>query len=412
MQSIRETLLQCYLAGIASVRGNDAVQRYLRQHPLGASLHLVAIGKAAVDMTLGAITVCDDLIHDGLVITKHGHLGSVLAGDHRFSCIESDHPVPGENTLCAGTELLHYLKNRAKAGARFLFLLSGGASSLVDVLPDNMSLNDLRALNRSLLSSGLNIEQMNRARCSLSQIKSGRLAEYLRNCPTLNLLVSDVPDDNPAVIGSGLLTYSDDAVDISIYPQTVRELLYRHRCTELTDLRHFSRITTRVVACIDDAKAAAAAAARTQGFPAEPMSPLLVGDAEKAGVRLAGVLRSHSNLLHVWGGETTVTLPEHPGCGGRNQHLALSAAIALQGTDGIYLLAAGTDGTDGPTTAAGGLVDGATVRRGEAMGLYAGDCLRRADAGTFLKASGDLVETGPTGTNVMDLVLGFNDRPR
>ncbi|HKH19318.1 MAG TPA: MOFRL family protein, partial [Gammaproteobacteria bacterium] len=109
----------------------------------------------------------------------------------------------------------------------------------------------------------------------------------------------------------------------------------------------------------------------------------------------------------IWGGETAVTLPSNPGRGGRNQHLALAAALELQGKEKLYMLAAGTDGTDGPTDDAGALVDGNTISRGEANGLDAQDCLRRANGGTFLEASGDLIRTGPSGTNVMDLVIGL-----
>ncbi len=408
MKAIREVLLQCYLSGVARVRGHDAVRAYLTQHPPTRPLNLVAIGKAAADMTLGAVASCDNFIRDGLVITKHNHLLPDLVRDNRFECIESDHPLPGEDTLRAGAALLNYLETRARSGTHFLFLLSGGASSLVESLPNGMSLDELRKLNQTLLADGLDIGRMNRMRCALSRIKSGRLAIYLKGCPTLNLLISDVPGDNPAVIGSGLLTYSADPIDRSVYSQSACEIFDRYHCAPVTDVQYFSNVNTHIIACLDDAKKAAAAKAKTRSFPVKVVSQFLAGDAAEAGAELARTLCNNPGQLFVWGGETTVTLPEHPGCGGRNQHLALSAAIALQGMEGVYLLAAGTDGTDGPTSAAGGLVDSGTVWRGRDAGLDAEDHLRSADAGTFLNATNDLIETGPTGTNVMDLVLGFN----
>jgi hydroxypyruvate reductase len=173
----------------------------------------------------------------------------------------------------------------------------------------------------------------------------------------------------------------------------------------------FANLEYRIVARPADARIAAADAARELGYSALQHTELLRGDAEQAGRSLAAQVRGGEiGTVQAWGGETTVTLPARPGRGGRNQSLALAAAIDLAGCDGCLLLAAGSDGSDGPTDDAGALVDGATVQRGSGEGLDANRCLATADAGSFLAASGDLVTTGPTGTNVMDLVLGLRWR--
>ena len=152
-------------------------------------------------------------------------------------------------------------------------------------------------------------------------------------------------------------------------------------------------------------------AARRQGLAVHVHRDLLQGPAADAGQRLASDLQRAAAGVHVWGGETSVRLPPHPGRGGRNQHLALAAAIELAGRSDCVLLAAGTDGSDGPTDAAGALVDGDTLARGETEGLSPRTALQQADSGRFLEASGDLLETGPTGTNVMDLVIAWKGPP-
>ena len=409
MSSLREDLRRIYDDGVRRVRGFDAVRSYLAGHPLSRPVHLVAVGKAASAMALGALDADGGRVIDGLVITKHGHVEDALARQGQIECIESDHPVPGGNTLRAGERLLAYLAERARGDAHFLFLLSGGASSLVEVLPRGMALDDLRNLTERLLSTGLDINQMNRVRRALSGIKSGRLAAHLNRCPTLSLLISDVPGDDPGVIGSGLLTPVRDAVNVDEYPGVVRDLVARVGLVSVPGEVEFEAIESHIVACLDDAKDACVFSANSLGYKTVVAQEFIEGDiAEVAALLYSQLQRSKGEVL-IWGGEPTVKLPDASGRGGRNQQLALEVALRLRGRAEGYFLSAGTDGTDGPTNDAGALVDGATVERGEAQGLDVADCLRRTDAGTFLKASGDLITTGPTGTNVMDLMIGFND---
>lgn len=408
MSAPRALLLDMFRAGVARVDGRRAVRESLAARPFAGEAHLVAVGKAAAAMTAGALDALGPRVVDGLVISKRGHIDAALARDARLACVESDHPVPGARSLAAGATLLRHVAARARPGARFLFLLSGGASSLAEAPSPGLSGDDLMALTRALLASGLDIAQMNRARRAVSAIKGGRLAAALQGCPTLNLLISDVPGDDPAVVGSGLLTPTREEFDAGAYPPTVRALLAGVAPAPIPDDALFANIDTRIVACLDDAKAAAAQAARAAGREAQVAPEFVCGDACAAARALTRALAGRPGALLVWGGETTLTLPASPGRGGRNQHLALAAAVEIDGDPRLHFLAAGTDGTDGPTDAAGGLVDGGTLARGADQGLDARDCLARADSGVFLEAAGDLLTTGPTGTNVMDLMIGCN----
>lgn len=394
-----------FRAGLARVDGRQAVRSALADDSSPAPDYLVSVGKAST-MPLGALDVYGEALRDGLVISKSHHIDAALREDSRLQCVESAHPVPDQRTLDAGRQLLEYVRARAGRG-RFLFLLSGGASSLVEVLPDGLNLDGAREINAALLASGLDIEKMNALRRSISRIKGGRLARYLGDSEALSLLISDVPGDNPAVIGSGLLTPTRDAIDWNDYPPAVREILERVELPPPAEASDCARVETRIIAKLDDAKEAVAQAARELGYEVELMSEFMSGDAREVGDALARLLLSAEPGVYIWGGETSVVLPDSPGRGGRNQHLALAAATALSGNEGAYLLAAGTDGTDGVSDDAGGLVDGGTVARGEAAGVRADEALERADSGRLLEASGDLVTTGPTGTNVMDLVIGL-----
>lgn len=245
---------------------------------------------------------------------------------------------------------------------------------------------------------------MNRVRKGLSRIKGGRLATYLGNRPASALMVSDVPGDDPAVIGSGALVASTPGPLPAGLPEWLSEQLR-------SPPDRVAPIPVRIVACLEDAKQAAARRSRELGYTVKVDSHFLDGEAELTGQQLAVRLIDSPVGLTIYGGETTVQLPANPGRGGRNQALALAAAMVLKGRDDVFLAALGTDGTDGPTGDAGALVDGGTVSRGELQGHDATDCLRQANSGYFLQASGDLITTGATGTNVMDLVLALKLEP-
>ena len=404
----RNDLIQIFNSGINRVSGRAAVIADLQAHPIAdKELHLLAIGKAASDMTSGALSILGDRIKDGLLITKRGHISAELKENNVIELIESDHPIPTEASLQAGQRLLAYLEQRAIAGASFLFLLSGGASSLVEVLPSGMSLEDLKDMTQLLLAKGLDIGQMNTLRQAVSTIKGGRLATKLNGCETLNLMISDVPGDDPAVIGSGLLNSSTRRLNIDDYPPEIKQRLHNIALVPAPDNDAFRQINTRIVARLEDAKVACADKAIALGYDTRVIAEFVEGDVVEVADRLYHSLSTAKQQLLVWGGEPAMNLPSSPGRGGRNQHLALLLAERIAHREGVYFLIAGTDGSDGPTTDAGALVDGKTISRGVSMGLDVKHSLATADSGNFLAQSKDLISTGPTGTNVMDLMIGL-----
>lgn len=403
-EALRRQLLEIYASALRAVAGDTLVKRQLAAEPLTAPVAVVAIGKAAEAMALGAQQALGAGVQRGLLITKHGYLNHPF--DSHWECIEAGHPLPDADSLHAGQRLLDFL-HATPEQEQLLFLISGGASALVEVLPPGIAPEQLSELNQWLLASGLAIDAMNRVRKGISAIKAGGLARHLAGRRVTQLLLSDVPGNDPRVIGSGLLVAhgkSDLATEQLPLPRWARALL--HRAAPLVEEAGFVSITTRLLAGNRTARLAAQHAAQQCGLSVVHHDYDFQGDAAQCGGKFAGRLLTAPPALHIWGGEATVQLPARPGRGGRCQQLALAAAMSLAGSDGL-LLAAGTDGSDGPGEEAGALVDGGSMARGEAEGLSAHQALAAADAGRFLEASGDLLQTGPTGSNVMDLVLGW-----
>jgi hydroxypyruvate reductase len=374
-------LLELFDAALRAVDGRSLVARFLRESPIRSRVALFAVGKAASAMARGAFDALGDGIDSALVVTKVGHMDPALAGEPRCTLIESAHPVPDERSLRAGAALASGIAS-LDANVFPVFLVSGGSSSLVETLRDGVSLDDLRALNTRGLAAGWDIATLNAERRALSRIKGGGIARMLAGRRALALLLSDVPGDDPAVIGSGLLGREPggtDAVD-----------------------RH-------VLASVEHAVHAVVDAARARGIELAARGSRFAGEAEQAARGFVEDLRGTSAHGLVWGGESTVTLPAIHGRGGRNTHLALAAARALRANDRITILAAGTDGTDGPTEDAGAIVDAGTIERAELGGIDVERAFREFDSGTALEASGDLVHTGPTGTNVGDILIGLRE---
>jgi glycerate 2-kinase len=399
----RQDLLEIFQAALEAVNGRRRVRDFLAVNSLPAPVYLIALGKAACPMARGAADVLAGAIEDALVVTKQGY-----AEPLPWPVLEAAHPVPERSSLAAGEALLDFI-GKIPRSAQVLVLLSGGTSALVEQLPPGADLETLQRLNEWLLASGRDIAAMNRVRKRLSLIKGGRLARLLAPRKTLCLAISDVPGDDVRFIGSGPLvadaTVAQEPIDDA--PTEVRSALLNASPLPVAADDCFANVRIEIIARLADATRAAADAAQARGLRPMLHAEFIEGDAVRTGARLAeAVLASPAGTLHIWGGETTVRLPPQPGRGGRNQSLALSAARRLVGQPAL-LLAAGTDGTDGPTPDAGALVDGATLERGVQLGLDVDTALARADAGIFLEATGDLIHTGPTGTNVMDLVLGL-----
>ncbi|KAB7619732.1 glycerate kinase [Alkalilimnicola sp. S0819] len=407
MSPAARRLIALHGAALAAVGGRNATARALREQPLGGEgpLYLLAVGKAAAAMSLGALEALPEEPAAGLVITREGYTEAALADWPQLRQLESAHPLPDGRSLRAGEAMVQFLAH-APAEARFLVLVSGGASALAELPAPGVGAADLAALNRWLLGSGRDIHAMNRIRRACSRIKGGRLAAWLEGRPTRALLISDVQGDAPAAIGSGLLVRADDDPLIEDeLPGHLRHL--PHDIPPPPAPKAFAGIELRIIATNAHARAAAAAAARAQGLPVQAHEEFLSGDAAELGRRLVDSLRGAPPGVHIWGGEPTVALLARPGRGGRMQQLALSAALALEDAPGITLLAAGTDGADGPGEAAGAWVDGHTAARCRGAGQDPEKALRAQDAGTALAAAEALLYTGPTGTNVMDLVIAL-----
>lgn len=380
----RALLLESFAAALAAIDGRHAVETELRRHPLPGAWHVLAIGKAAGAMAQGAAAALGSRVVGGLAVLPPGHLPHGFdAATHAIALVYSSHPLPDERSLEAGAEIVEYVARLPKDAA-LLCLISGGASSLVEALLPGKTLDELQSLNRWALQSGAPIAEINAARRQLSRLKGGGLARLAGERRLHALMISDVPGDDPRVIGSGLL--HGDA--------TTRE------------------VPVRIVASVAHACRAAAAAARARGLRTRIVRTRLAGDAARLGTRIASSLsRQPPGVMQVRGGESTVRLPENPGRGGRNQHLALAAALELERLQlhGAYLLAAGTDGIDGASDDAGALVDSRTCLCARDAGCDPYQSLARADSGTLLDAAGDLLHTGPTATNVGDLVLTLRD---
>ncbi|MFZ5466860.1 MAG: glycerate kinase type-2 family protein [Pseudomonadota bacterium] len=403
----RQVLRTVLEAALQSVDGRSVVADALRQRiePFGG---IVAIGKAASSMLEGALDARPAT--PALLITKDGHVSPTLRNRTGVGIIEAGHPLPDARSLHAGRRLMDFIA-AATADRPVLFLLSGGASSLVEVLPEGVTLADWRRVNAWLLGSGLDIHAMNAVRKRLSCIKGGRLLERLGGRRAVVLMISDVPGDDPASIGSGPLSPCVDAPLPDNLPDWMRAPLDAAPPQPDVDDPRWASVEARILAGNATALDGAVRAASCLGLPIHRHGEPLCGDAAEAGARLARQSIDGPPGLHLWGGETTVALPEHPGRGGRNQHLALSAALLLAGRFGITLLAAGTDGSDGPTKDAGACVDGGTVALMRAQGFDPQEALCRADSGAALAAADALIRTGPTGTNVMDVVLALVEPP-
>lgn len=374
----RRLLLDLYRAALAAVDGRRRVRAALASDPGKEPVSAVAIGKAASAMMLGAADALGPRLQRGLVVGPDGGIARELAGRAGMQCLEAGHPLPDERSIAAGQALLAFAA-ATPPGGRVLLMVSGGASALLEVPAPGVSLADLQRLYTEATAQGLDIESLNARRRELSQVKGGRLPGLFAGSNVEGLAISDVPRDDPAVIGSGLLAAPG------------------------------CRLT--LVGSLDEALEAILRTARAQAFSVQRIADRLAGDAAAAARRFCHELAVGAADLLVWGGEAVVNLPAQPGRGGRCQHFALTAAQCIAGHPELIVLAAGTDGRDGASEDAGAIVDGATAERVLDAGFDMAGCLAAADSGPPLEAAGDLVYTGATGTNVGDIVLGLRLPP-
>lgn len=415
----RADLIDIFLAGVAAVDPRRAVRRSiavrdgrLRCGPISFNLAgqgrilVIAAGKAAPAMCRGLADVVPADRLEGIVVTNHQDAAPLPA-------IVAGHPLPNHGSV-AGAEAALDVAAAATAADLVVCLISGGGSAILEAPATGVGLDDLIAMNEALLTSGADIVAFNTVRKHLSRVKGGRLAAAASEAVLLTLVLSDVVGDPLDVIASGPTvpdpTTYRDAMRI-VRDRGLREALPAAVVTHLeagsaggipdTPSDWHPRGHVSVVGNGRVAAEAAAAAAADMGLAAEVVATDLTGEAGLVATDLA--VRDGAGL-EIYAGETTVTVTGS-GTGGRNQEAALAAAIAIDGRSDVMFLAAGTDGIDGPTPAAGAVVDGTSVARGAALGLDAAAALVDNDANPFLAATGDLLVTGPTGTNVGDLWL-------
>lgn len=369
--SQRQLLSDLFSAGLTAVAGEQAVIRALQHDEPFPADFIIAVGKAASGMCLGALKGLAKPC-PALVVTKYHHVDTALLDNPQVTIVESGHPIPDENSLVAGKMMLEAV-NQLKVNSNLLLLVSGGASALAECLPVAMTLQKWQQITEDMLASGANIGHINSRRKQTSKLKDGKLLQNFTGNEVRVYAISDVEGDDIAVIGSGTGNIN------------------RLQANGQVSLIASNQVARDAVAC----------AATQAGYTVRLNEETLYQDVDLVAPRIANQLVNASSGVYIWGGEPTIKLPEQPGDGGRNQSLALMIAQHLAGQPNITVLVAGTDGSDGPTDAAGGIVDGNTATAVKTVA----DALNRADAGTYLRQTGDIFITGPSNTNVMDLAI-------
>lgn len=372
-------------------------------------IFVAAVGKASIEMARAVEQILGDRISGGVAITRKGYAAPL----ERLEVFEAAHPIPDETSLRAGEEMLR-LAEKVEEGDLVLFLLSGGASTLMEQPVGDLSLEDIQETNRVLLSSGADIAQMNAVRSHMSRLKSGGLARAFRKATVVALVLSDVVGNSLAAIGSGPLfggrsdAHLPDSLIQSLPESVRREVLAGGLFGHATPaVPHY------VVGSVSVAIHAAIEACEKRGIEPLAYGDPMVGEAREMSRRIMDLAkrqigaRAGLPFCMIFGGETTVTL-RGSGKGGRCQEMALAAASSVSKLSGTAFLAAGTDGTDGLTDAAGGLVEPDSTLIAKAAEVDARKALVANDSYRFLQACGGLIVTGPTGSNVNDICLVVN----
>jgi hydroxypyruvate reductase len=386
-------------------------------------IFVVGMGKASAWMAATLEDLLGERISSGLVVTADGY----KVATRKIEIVEASHPVPDARGRAAAERIVA-LVEEANEEDLVIVLISGGGSALLPLPAPGIALSDLAATNELLLRSGAKIQEINTVRKHLSQVKGGQLARHAFPAQVLALVLSDVPGDPLNAIASG-----PTVGDPTTFDQAKRILYQYHVWSDLTDsvrerieagVRNeiketpkpgddvLQRVTTTIIGSGSDALNAACEEGECLGYHTLSLTTTLEGEAREVGKVLAALAREEASngrpvplpALILAAGETTVTV-KGSGKGGRNQELALSAAQGIEGIPHVLIASLGTDGRDGPTDAAGGMIDGKTVGRMREQGIDPGEYLEQNNSYKALKEAGDLIVTGPTGTNVADLCL-------
>jgi glycerate 2-kinase len=434
MGSLRSDALRIFYSALKASDQKEAVLRHVRvsdgvlfagkrRYRLDEfrNIYLTGAGKASARMAVAVERLLGKRITGGLLNVKHGHVAKL----RRIRLNECGHPVPDEAGVHGAQEIGNIA---AKAGEDDLLicLISGGGSALLPFPAQPVTLAEKQDTTQLLLRSGANIHEINTVRKHISSIKGGQLAALAWPAQVLSLILSDVIGDDLDVIGSGPTAPDSstflDALAVlekfgltNLVPPPVSERIRAGVAGEIPETpKSLERVQNLIVGSNQLALDAAAGAARGLGYRPLILSSFIEGetrDVAKVHAAIAKEVLSSGRPVKrpacvISGGETTVTIKGN-GLGGRNQEFALAAAMDIAAISGVLMLSGGTDGSDGPTNAAGALCDGTTIARAEKLGLNAADFLARNDSYHFFEPLGDLIKTGPTGTNVMDVRLAL-----
>lgn len=392
---------------IAAVSPEAAVRRVLKGRTFSGKLYLVSVGKAAWKMAKVAASCLEQPLENGIVVTKYYHVEHLLQG---ITCCEAGHPIPDKNTFAATQAVLDMTENLEEDDT-VLFLLSGGGSALFE--KPLMDGGELQAITNQLLASGADIVEINTIRKRLSAVKGGRFAQWCAPAYVEAMVLSDILGDPLDMIASGPAapdrsTCAEALEIIQKYGLKLSEtaMNYIHKETP----KELNNVNTQIIGSVRELCRAAGEIAKELGYEPILLTDCLDCEAREAGTFLGDILRTHAGdsrkLAFLAGGETVVHLAG-AGLGGRNQELALAAAAGIAGLSNAAVISVGSDGTDGPTDAAGGYSDGDTIRELAEKGLSVTDILRENDAYHGLKAVNGLIITGPTGTNVNDIAVAL-----
>ncbi|MBE6987119.1 MAG: DUF4147 domain-containing protein [Ruminococcaceae bacterium] len=404
---LREDAEKIVRGAIRAVCPDEAVRRALEHVELSGRIYLVAVGKAAWQMAAAAIKYLQKPVYEGIVVTKYDHVMGQLPG---ISCFEAGHPIPDENSY-RGTQAVLDMVKDLKAEDTVLFLLSGGGSALFEKPLVHTDL--LQEITRKMLGNGADIVEINTLRKRLSAVKGGRFAMWCAPARVESIILSDILGDPVDMIASGPaaedpVTREQAKAVAAKYGVDMDEAV--RECLDLETPKKLTNVHTQIIGSVRELCAAAEREAAALGYETVFLSDHLNCEARDAGRYLAQELLKRKELNRkiavIAGGETVVHLTG-TGLGGRNQELALAAAELLAGTANAALISAGSDGTDGPTDAAGGYVDADTLADLEKAGMDYNFMLRNNDSYHALQAVGGLVITGPTGTNVNDVTVAL-----
>ena len=409
MSLLRQKADQIIKKSLDAVLPDHAVEKALENFQgSGGRIILVAAGKAAWQMAAAAVRVLGH-VDDGIVITKYDHVKGEIPG---VECREAGHPVPDENSFTATEKALEKVRG-LKETDTVIFLLSGGGSALFEkpLIPGE----ELQDITKQLLACGADIVEMNTIRKRLSGVKGGRFALACMPARVYAIVLSDILGDPLDMIASGP-AYPDSSTceqaNAILEKYHLKLSVKAQALMQEETPKTLTNVTTQITGSVRELCEAAGRAAQELGYEPVLLTDELCCEAKKAGSMLASILRTHTKdgkrLCYIAGGETVVHLTGK-GKGGRNQELALAAAPGIAGLANACVFSVGSDGTDGPTDAAGGYVDGETMACLRAKGLDVFSVLQNNNAYTALEAAGGLIMTGPTGTNVNDVAVALLD---